>query len=125
MGTQVFGGRNEMKTRIISWRPDGLGDARTWAEVMAIVSETNEPVTITCPQLEGDYVIDPGNWDASNIRLEAPNALRVAVAKGATLADLASVSGPVRFDLADEAKPDGLNRHQRRVQKKLDRLNRR
>lgn len=92
------------------WRPDGLGDVRTWAEVMAEVSQSIGPVTIYCPQEDAGvvYIIEPGPppdapvvWNMKGSQLVAPlvphDAIKVQIRRGATLLDLAEISGGIRL----------------------------
>jgi hypothetical protein len=79
------------------WRPDGLGDVRTWAEVMAVVSALKTPLTVYVPQPAITYSIPAGNYDTKNLNLEAPlnpNAIvTVQIEDGALLRNLGGIGG--------------------------------
>lgn len=85
----------------ISWRPDGTGDVATWDEVMAVIGQRNTPVTI-CVDIPGLHVVEPGPGpnvihDMKHARFEAlegpHDVLQVQIRRGATLLDLAGISG--------------------------------
>jgi hypothetical protein len=91
----------------IVWRPDGLGDVTTWAEVMAAVAANKGPVTIYVPQ-QTTYVIDPGPppatpvvYEMNGARIVAPRGphdnVRVQIRRGATLHNLSAISGGFRL----------------------------
>jgi xanthosine utilization system XapX-like protein len=79
------------------WRPDGLGDVRTWAEVMAVVSALKAPLTVYVPQPSPAYSIPAGNYDTKYLNFEAPrnpNAIvTVQIEDGALLRNLSGIGG--------------------------------
>ena len=111
------------ETRIVEWRPDGKGDGRTWAEIMAVVLATDGPVEITCPQPDADYQITPGDWDAARITLSAEHAVEIKMAQEARLENFKAITGPVT--LTEASKPNleksFENRHQRRARRAINR----
>lgn len=96
----------------IVWRPDGLGDAKTWDDVMALLNEEGAPVQIFCPQASSGsgpslvYVIPPGAgtnvlYEMGQSWLTGPlgphDAIQIQLQRGATLRALAGISGGIRL----------------------------
>jgi hypothetical protein len=79
------------------WRPDGLGNVRTWAEVMAVVSVSKAPITVYVPQPIITYSIPAGNYNTKGLNFEAPfnpNAIvTVQIEDGALLRNLGGIGG--------------------------------
>ena len=98
----------------IIWRPDGLGDAETWDQVMGLLNLIGAPCEIYCPQPSSGippslvYIIPPGAAPATPVVYEmgqswitAPlgphDAIQIQLQRGATLNALAGISGGVRL----------------------------
>lgn len=93
----------------IVWRPDGLGDAKTWDEVIALKNAIGVPVQIFCPQASSGtpvYVIEPGPgssvlYEMGQSWLTGPfgphDAIQIQIRRGATLRALAGISGGIRL----------------------------
>jgi len=107
-------------TGVLVWRPDGLGDVRTWDEVMAVVSSNTGPTTIYCPQPPSVqfpapvYVVQPGPppatpvvWDMKGSQFVAPrgphDAIQIQIRRGATLLNLARIAGGLRLQASKQA----------------------
>ena len=103
MRTEIIDGQ---RVAIIEWRPDGLGDGRTWADIMAAVARTEGPIVITTPQPETDYLVGEGVIDLSGVTIKNDLELRRSLP-------------PVLY-----TRPQPMNRHQRRAQQKRDRARR-
>ena len=71
------------------WRPDGLGDVQTWAEVMAVVAAGNTPLTVYVTQVGITYSIPAGSYDTKGLTFEAPRnpnaTITVQIEDAATL----------------------------------------
>jgi hypothetical protein len=96
----------------VCWRPDGLGDATTWYDVMRVVDAHAGPITIYCPQ-PTTYVVEPGPapaapvvWDLKgSVIVGKPgphDSLPVQIRRGATLHNLAGIGG-VRLQHSKQA----------------------
>jgi hypothetical protein len=96
----------------IVWRPDGQGDAKTWDEVMALLTEAGAPVQIFCPQPSSGvppslvYVIPPGagqsvTYEMGQSWITGPlgphDSIQIQLQRGATLRGLAGLSGGIRL----------------------------
>lgn len=86
---------SESVLRIV-WRPNGGGDAQTWAEVMTLLDD-NPNVEIYCDQSAASYVITAGSWDLKEAFFRAPNdsPVQIAEATGATILDLSALENVI------------------------------
>ncbi len=108
MGAAAEGGGGGGGT--INWRPDGAGDAVTWAEVMMLLAEFGYgEATILASQFGGPYAIPPGIYDVKGATFEGilgnASGTIVDVADGAVLHDCLGVRGGVALALHGTSGP--------------------
>lgn len=82
----------------IIWRPDGTGDARTWAEVVALIGAKPGCHIYVDDQTEDAYHVTTGVWHVHLAVFEAPVVgipITVAFDDGSTVDSLAGATGQV------------------------------
>ncbi len=81
----------------IIWRPNGTGDATTFADVMALMKQRLGAVVIQCDQKPGVYTIPAGSYPMNPgsyfFNPRPQNSLGISAEDGVTFLDLAGLDG--------------------------------